>query len=476
MVGRSRSLGLACVFAVTGCFEPEAAEGDGSSGGTEAATTSGASIGDAGATSVGTTLSTSAGTTSTESGPVTTQTSPTSETTVEPTSTDPGSSSTTTGSTMLECVESDLGSNLGDGLARIETTGRADGFSGSCGGINTPDVAFQWTAPNSDFYVFDTRGSDFDTVLYILGDDCDGAELTCSNDAFDGLYSEAVVFVEAGERVVVVVDGAVGENGQAVLNINPVGCPTADLSGQLLPQTFSNQGAANDHAGGCGGAGPERSFRYTAEVDGLYSFRATSDAFDPALYLEVGPLCGGPELQCNAGAGLIAGEVVRELDAGDSVTIIVDSDGAEGEFDLDIIELPESCGDIILDAKSPSYAGDIFTFAHVQTNSCGLAGDPTGSPESPSATFSWTSPTGFFGCTVFVDAGFPFSLSLQEGACDGPEIECETSTMGGGGGWFGSVGIGQIPPTEFTLALVPQGSPMAWMSSSFEISFACFQP
>lgn len=472
---RSWWLGLSFVALMNGCFEPEDSPEGATDTGTGGTSMGSAPTTDSGVTSMTTTSASTTGETSTTTSS-TNETSPTSQSSTSSTATDSDSASTTTGASMLECVESNLGSMLGDGVANIVTTGLPDAFTGSCGGTNTPDVAYEWVAPNDDFYVFDTRGSSFDTVLYLLGDDCDGAELICSDNGFDGVYSEAVAELQTGDRVVVVIDGVAGEDGDAVLNINPVACPTADLAGQPLPQTFSNQGAGNNHGGACGGDGPERSFRYTAEVDGLYSFRAQSDAFNPSLYLEVGPLCGGPELQCNAGTGLISGEVVRELEAGDNVTIIVDSDGAEGEFDLDVIEIPETCADVIFDGNSGFFTGDIFDFEHVQTTSCGLAGDPTGSPEFPAATISWTSPMGFLGCSVFVDAGFPFSVSLQEGTCDGPEIECEASMMGGGGGWFGSVGIGQIPPTEFTVVVVPQGSPMAWMNSTFDVSVACFQP
>lgn len=465
---------LACVVPIVGCFEPEDTP-EATDSGTEGTTMNSTSTTDSGVASNTTATTTTGATTTTTTAPVTTETSPTGETTVDPPETDSDSTSSSTGDPMLRCVEADLGSAVGDRVATITTTGLPDAFSGSCGGTNTPDAAYEWVAPNSDFYVFDTRGSNFDTVLYILGDDCDGQELTCSNDAFDGVYSEAVLQLEAGDRVVVVIDGVAGEDGEAVLNISPVACPTADLTGQMLPQTFSNQGADSEHTGTCSSDGPERSFRYTAEVDGLYSFRALSDAFDPALFLEVGPLCGGPELQCNAGGGLIAGEVIRELGAGETVTIIVDSDGPEGEFELDVVELPEACAEEVLEPTG-FFTGDIFTFDHVQTNSCGLGGDPTGSSEFPAATFSWTSPQGFLGCSVFVDAGFPFALSLQEGTCDGPEVQCEGSMLGGGGTWFGSVDIGQIPPTEFTVVLVPQGSPMGWVNGDFDVSVACFLP
>ena len=51
---------------------------------------------------------------------------------------------------------------------------------GSCAPTTSaPDLSFQWTAPATGTYAFDTRGSTYDTVLYAhLG--CMGADLGCN--------------------------------------------------------------------------------------------------------------------------------------------------------------------------------------------------------------------------------------------------------------------------------------------------------
>jgi hypothetical protein len=47
-------------------------------------------------------------------------------------------------------------------------TGEDDEFAGSCGGNGAPDHGYTVVAPADGYYVFDTYGSSFDTVLYEL--------------------------------------------------------------------------------------------------------------------------------------------------------------------------------------------------------------------------------------------------------------------------------------------------------------------
>ncbi|MBX3249072.1 MAG: CAP domain-containing protein [Myxococcales bacterium] len=77
---------------------------------------------------------------------------------------------------------------------------------GSCGGRGR-ELVFHWTAPFAGRYVFDTEGSDFDTVLYVR-ESCDGAELGCNDDVGGGpLHSRLTLDLEACQSVVVYVDG-----------------------------------------------------------------------------------------------------------------------------------------------------------------------------------------------------------------------------------------------------------------------------
>ena len=413
--------------------------------------------------------------------PSTTSVDPDSTTGTEPTTgsatattTGPGES---TGEPPLACVDGVLDPPLGAGLVEVDVAPAGDDFTGSCGGAGSADVAYQWDAPYDGFFVLDTEGSDFDTLLYLF-DDCGGNELSCNDNTEGSVSSRVVAPFEQGDRVLVVVDGNAGESGQAVLNIDEVQCPSADLTGQALPAQFSNVAGASEHGGGCGGDGnPERAFRWQAEQAGLYAFRVESQEFQPALYLERGPICGGPRLACN-GAAFGRSEVMRVLEAGQYVTLIVDSQGGAGNFDIDIVPLDEPCP---LQPLGMGAMGDIDDFTDTMSSGCGPSGYTEGSTFNayPDATYAWTSPGmvgSNSGCDITVSSGFPVALSLQEGTCDGSEVQCEAGSFDMGTGMFqATVSVGHIPPTDFTIALSPTSEPFLWLGGSgFTVEVNCF--
>ncbi len=87
----------------------------------------------------------------------------------------------------------------------------------SCALSDVQDASFEFTAPASGDYTFDTFGSDFDTVLTVL-DGCGGAELACNDDTL-GTQSEVTVTLSAGQTVLVVVDGFAASIGDVVVNV-----------------------------------------------------------------------------------------------------------------------------------------------------------------------------------------------------------------------------------------------------------------
>lgn len=400
-------------------------------------------------------------------------------TTATATATDSTGLDESTGEPPLECVDGVLEPSLGQGLVEVLTAPEGDDFTGSCGGAGSFDVAYQWNVPYSDFFVIDTQGSDFDTLLYAF-DDCGGNELGCNDNAAGSVSSRLVAPFEMGERVVLVVDGNAGESGTAVLNINPVDCPSADLTGQALPASFSNVAGANDHGGQCGGGGnPERAFRWQAPRAGLYAFRVDSDAFPPAVYLERGPICGGPELGCN-GAAFGHSEVMRVLEAGEYVTIFVDSSGGAGNFDIDIVEIEEACPSATL-AGNTDIPHNINNFPNVMSSSCGPSGyEESGMFDSfPDATYSWTSPGmvgANSGCDITVTSGFPVALSLQQGSCDGAEGQCEEGVFDAAAGTFSAtVSVGHIVPTDFMVTVSPTAPQFMWFGGPmFTLELGCF--
>ncbi len=112
--------------------------------------------------------------------------------------------------------------NLGNSVPVTQTgstAGLPDLVSAPCGATGSPDTALTWTAPAAGTYVFDTVGSIFDTVLYVLdGATCGGAVLGCNDDSVVG-GSQVTVTLAADQQVVVVVDGFAGGSGPYTLNI-----------------------------------------------------------------------------------------------------------------------------------------------------------------------------------------------------------------------------------------------------------------
>lgn len=103
-------------------------------------------------------------------------------------------------------------------LVVLGSTATADeATAGSCGGLHSPDHAYLWAAPADGVYRFDTGGSAFDTVAYLLDPTCTGPELACNDDA-GGPAAAVAAYLLAGQEVVIVIDGA-GASGSFQLQI-----------------------------------------------------------------------------------------------------------------------------------------------------------------------------------------------------------------------------------------------------------------
>lgn len=114
---------------------------------------------------------------------------------------------------------SDLGTALGSGLATGTTTG-TDRAPTACqqnaGGLDV----YLWTAPDAGTYVFDTIGSDLDTVLSLYGaQGCE--ERVCDDDSGGEKASRIEARLDAGESVRIMVQGFNGYTGDYVLSVNP---------------------------------------------------------------------------------------------------------------------------------------------------------------------------------------------------------------------------------------------------------------
>jgi hypothetical protein len=107
------------------------------------------------------------------------------------------------------------------------TLGRPREARGTCGPSSIsqrdagPDMVYAFTAPRAGDYTFDTRGSEFDTVLHVHELTCAGDELGCGDDIQAPIEktSETTVTLAAGQTVAIVVDGYDSRAGAFTLNI-----------------------------------------------------------------------------------------------------------------------------------------------------------------------------------------------------------------------------------------------------------------
>jgi hypothetical protein len=94
------------------------------------------------------------------------------------------------------------------------TNGAGDQYIGSCASNPVSEVEYWWTAPATGSYLISMDGSNYDTMLYVREGGCDGEELGCNDDTFDGqqvyLWSSLPLDLVAGQTISIFVDGYSG--------------------------------------------------------------------------------------------------------------------------------------------------------------------------------------------------------------------------------------------------------------------------
>lgn len=105
-----------------------------------------------------------------------------------------------------------------DSAASVTVSGTpvGDVLTPSCGDPGSGEQVFSFTPPFDGVYRFDTIGSNYDTVLYVLGSNCE--EVICDDDN-SGVTSLLETLLVGGQTVYPVVDGYNGNVGTYVLNI-----------------------------------------------------------------------------------------------------------------------------------------------------------------------------------------------------------------------------------------------------------------
>lgn len=116
----------------------------------------------------------------------------------------PGQGCAPDGDTQCNALANTV-SPSGGGGASGNSSGRANLLQGSCGGAGAAEHRVVFTAV-SDARIRFTAVASFDTVLYALEDDCDGAELACED--IPGASGETIeLALSGGQSVLVVADG-----------------------------------------------------------------------------------------------------------------------------------------------------------------------------------------------------------------------------------------------------------------------------
>jgi hypothetical protein len=328
--------------------------------------------------------------------------------------------------------------------AAIDTTAAGDGFTLSCSDTGSTDVALTFSAPATDYYLFSTAGSSFDTAL-ALYDQCGGTELACNqNLSASSSQSELVRKIERGRDVLVVVDGFAGSRGAATVTASAVTCPNQDLEGRTFPLALNIAGTGNDIAAACAASpgttpvptpGEDAAFHWVAPSAGLWAFRASAQFFQPVIAVHRGPRCVDKQLGCNTGYNA---EVVRNLAAGEQVSVVVDSDSATQAnpgYDLTIEARTGTCPEAELAAGfQPATVTATFS-ERTLAPSCGytqLIDRGGGLHEMGDITYSLMTPINpnsrAVSCSVTGTSTQPFVLYALEGTvCGGAETDCNAS-------------------------------------------------
>ncbi|MBL4637540.1 MAG: hypothetical protein JKY56_27030 [Kofleriaceae bacterium] len=337
-------------------------------------------------------------------------------------------------STRFVCSDVEISEPIGS--SDINTEALADTVVLSCNSkLAAPDQLYKWTAAVTDYYIFDTAGSSFDTVLGLI-DECDGTELACNNNIGQLATSEIVARVPRDESRLIVVDGFAGDQGIGMLNINRVSCPDTDLQSLEGPITLTTLGFGDDQTTSrCGGSGEEdRSYHWVAPRDGLFAFQARADGFRPIVSIQNGPQCSDTELGCSKATDEERlSEVVRRLTKDQVVSISVDGVNGAGEFTLDIVD--RSASACPQSAYSNS-ASELFT-TRTMSPSCGfpeLYGEFNVVIQPGDRTYSYAAGPVLqgcsSGCSFEINSQVPFVVSLlDQDDCGGNEIQCIQSVF-----------------------------------------------
>jgi hypothetical protein len=274
---------------------------------------------------------------------------------------------------------------------------------------------------------------------------CGGREIDCRAD---GLTSrqEIVIWTEPGDRRLVVVGTGASEPTDSVYTLRAEGldCPARDLDRVALPAFVNTAGSSKREALCGGGDHGERELLFRAPTTGAYRFASEATFFTPLLSLRAGARCGGQEIACARGMGVLKRAVVgAHLQAGQEINVVVDGSDGAGIASLDVTrvdgdlrcEVPNVVGPKCFDLTSEC-STDVSTedesYPGRVTSSCAA-------PTAPNAVVDFMFPGGggdgcSTTCDVTLSSADPFSIARFAGGCNtGIEEACFAALQKGPG-------------------------------------------
>jgi hypothetical protein len=105
------------------------------------------------------------------------------------------------------------------------TSGAGNEYTGSCAVNAASEVEYWWTAPATGSYLLSLDGSNYDTLLHVRNGGCNGPEIGCNDDTFDGqqvyLWSSLELDLFEGQTISIFVDAYSG-SGSYQLSITEI--------------------------------------------------------------------------------------------------------------------------------------------------------------------------------------------------------------------------------------------------------------
>lgn len=296
----------------------------------------------------------------------------------------------------------------------------------ACGGDLSREAHYEFRAPETGTYRFEIVEADYDPVLHLREPGgCNEPLLDCNDDFFD-ILPRLERPMQAGESIVIAVDGFSGSEGSFILqgsfidDVPPPVCLFEDLgSSENVNVMVGPPAGPGQHAGTCGGEGAgERVFRWTSPSSRVWVFDTEGTAGDSVLYLRSD--CESPgNVECNADNDKSTefARITRFVPAGADVYAFVDGQFGElGPVGFNIA--PAVCHDEDIGASiNTSFFGTTVGGVDRLTPPC--EGSST-----PETNFRWVAP--FTGVVEFNTLGSNFDtvLHVRRGGCGGDPVAC----------------------------------------------------